>query len=147
MKIEIKFLKNQWRYSSLPIEEARWFDKETERKIVCLNDIISKENITGRPTITNKEDIEVLHDNLSIWGNHLQFQDIIRRTKTRFQKSTFNERNSEKKQCNVMLPKRLIDKLDKQAAKQSISRSELVLDLLNEAMNKTGWVKSWTHNT
>lgn len=134
----IRRMKNQWRHSSLPIKEAKWFDQETDKKMVCLNAIISKENITDRPKITNKEDIEVLHDNLSIWGNHLQFQDIIRRTKTRYQKSTFNERNSEKKQCNVMLPKRLIDKLDKQAAKQSKSRSKLVLDLLNEAMNKTG---------
>lgn len=134
----IRNLKDQWKRTSLPIKEAKWFDKETEGKIVCLNDIISKENITGRTIITNKEDIEVLHDNLSIWGNHLQFQDIIRRTKTRYQKSTYNERNSEKKQCNIMLPKRLIDNLDKQAAKQGKSRSELVLDLLNEAMNKTG---------
>ena len=119
-------------------DTCRLWDQETDKKMVFLNAIISKENITDRPKITNKEDIEVLHDNLSIWGNHLQFQDIIRRTKTRYQKSTFNERNSEKKQCNVMLPKRLIDKLDKQAAKQSKSRSKLVLDLLNEAMNKTG---------
>ena len=134
----IRNLKDQWKRASLPIKEAKWFDKETEGKIVCLNDIVSKENLIGRPTITNREDIEILYDNLSIWGNHLQFQDIIRRTKTRYQKSTFNERNSEKKQCNILLPKRLIDKLDKQAAKQGKSRSELVLDLLNEAMNKTG---------
>lgn len=134
----IRDLKDQWTRASLPIKEAKWFDKGTEGKIVCLNDIVSKENLIGRPTITNKEDIEILYDNLSIWKKDLQFQDIIRRTKTRYQKSTFNERNSEKKQCNIMLPKRLIDKLDKQAVKQGKSRSELVLDLLNEAMNKTG---------
>lgn len=134
----VRRIKNQWRISSQPNKDLTWFKTDPDKKRAALNYHLQKagyrETLKYTP-VCNLEEIEVLYDSLQLDNARYILQEIQEKTRRRYQKQRFDEQHRDKKQYNIMLPTELIKKLDKQATKKNVKRSQLIFEILNEATN------------
>lgn len=131
----------EWHWAN-QLEQSKaldWFKTDTDRKLSAFNDHLKKARypeLIRRPTLKDTDEIGILYDDLALDNKAHLFETALLATKRLHQKRTYNERNTDKKQCNVMLPTELIRKLDKKAAKRNIKRSQLIFEILEEASRK-----------
>lgn len=135
----IRKVKDQWFDHLDQSKMLDWFESDKDRKIAALNDHLEKAHYPetrGTASIRNTNDIEILYDKLALDNKAHIFEKALLAAKRLHQKRTYSERNADKKQCNVMLPADLIQKLDRKAAKRNIKRSQLIFEILEEASRK-----------
>jgi len=130
-------LAKDWQSLVLTTKGISWFDTDRESKTECLHRALDKLSINmwNRQGLTNRESIEILHDEIVDRSGPLSWQEVIRQTKSYYRKRTFKKRHSDKKQCNVLLSISLINQLDKKATNRGVKRAQLIQKILMEAMN------------
>lgn len=67
-------------------------------------------------------------------NSHSLMQDVVRKTKDRYRKQTYNQKNKERKQFNIMLNANLVGKLDQLIKNTGLSRSEVLERLIEEML-------------
>ncbi|WP_312125740.1 hypothetical protein [Pseudomonas sp.] len=130
---EIEFLSDHWRRHTAADSQFDWFaDKKegTKRCVFAWNWI--EKNLLGPVSrqlpIANYREMLMYFDQAELGPNELKA--IIKDIKNRWNRQQFNDRNSHKRQLNVMLSISVIDQLDVLADRYNLKRPEVLETLI-----------------
>lgn len=137
---EIDHLHERWRRHIARDSQFEWFadKKEGKKRCICAWEWIEKNHLglfSRNLPISNYSELLIFFDQAKL-GPHEQ-KAMIQEIKKRWSRQQFDERNSDKKQINVMISKEVISLLDDLAKRHDLKRAK-VLETLIRMESDTG---------
>ncbi|WP_430462759.1 hypothetical protein ACQUQU_08205 [Thalassolituus sp. LLYu03] len=133
-------LANQWKRDSSPTKSIRWFEDQTKLKIEIFNKLRQFKNnsLSKSNPASTIEDIEIILDTHRANGKETDFDELIRKTKAAFAKDKHNQKNKKlnKKPYNMVLPIKLMEKVQEMADSRGISAAQMVIEILRAEIEK-----------
>ncbi|MBK5441432.1 hypothetical protein JFV30_32675 [Pseudomonas sp. TH32] len=138
--IAIGHLRADWLEHEARDRDFEWFKdkKETTERCKCAWEWLEKNDksiFKGRAAITSYDDLLIYFDKVGHGPQERKY--IVQKIKNRWSRKQFDQRAADKKQCNVMLSKKVIHLLDELSEKHSLKRAQ-VLERLVTAEAESG---------
>lgn len=130
---EIEVLHELWARRTAQDRDFEWFKdkKEGSGRCQCAWEWLQKNHLpsfTRHLPISNYQELLMFFDQEGL--GHNEQKAIIQQIKKRWSRKQFDERSADKKQCNVMLSKSVIDLLDKLAGQHDLKRAQVLENLI-----------------
>jgi hypothetical protein len=138
--LEIERLHNDWLRRKGKDSDYEWFadKKDGTKRCECAWEWLKKHHlspVSRQLPISNYNELIMFFDQADL-GRHEQ-KAMIQEIKKRWNRQQFDDRNADKKQCNVMLTKKVIDLLDRLGDTHGLKRAQ-VLERLITMESETG---------
>jgi len=137
---EIDHLRVDWLEHRAQDRDFEWFEdrKDGTKRCRCAWEWLEKNDksiFRGRLAIGNYNELLIYFDKAAHGRNERKV--IVQKIKNRWNRKQFDERAADKKQCNVMLSKKVILQLDQLTEKHGLKRAQ-ILELLITAEAEAG---------
>lgn len=134
---EIGKLRSKWNRQRVTDSELDWFadKKEGKERCICARDWLMNSHLrhqARKNPISKYTDLTLFFETAGL--SSFERSAAIKEIKNRWSRLRFYERNTDKKQVNVLLPEATIAELDKLAKRHNLKRAQLIETLvINEA--------------
>ena len=140
-------LADKWKTDSSPVKSISWFKDQTKLKIELFNKqhAAKSEKLLGLSLASTAvavaediEDIEIIFDTYRFSGTEADFDKLLSKTKAAFAKDKHNKKNKNlnKKPYNMVLPIKLMEKVQERADSRGISATQVIIEILNAEIEK-----------
>lgn len=144
-KTSVKRLHEQWQRQQIKDIDLEWFQdkKEGLKRCSCARDwFLSNshyQRLANRHLINTSSDLAMFFEKART--SELERKTAIKDIKARWSRLQFNERNSDRKQVNLMLSKKVIDQLDELVTLHGMKRAQIIEALVKKEASAGEYLK------